>query len=89
MAADEFALVTKTFPTVVPVPETKTIWLSRLMHDDPHLGKSYEIEYGHWIPGDPFIALNALIIFTDNEQQCIDQLQPTLVSSQHWGNDYL
>ena len=81
---DELAEIRKTYPTMLTSADGKTLWLSRLAEDDPHIAKSYEIEYGCWIPGDPLQALSALIVFTDEEAPCLTSLMTLLEASPHW-----
>ncbi len=80
----ELAEIRKTYPTMLSAEESKTLWLSRLAEDDPHIAKSYEIEYGRWIPGDPLEALSALIVFTDDEANCISPLVTFLEANPNW-----
>jgi hypothetical protein len=61
--AEELALVQQRFPTVLPAVDGTTLWCSRLAQDDPCIAKSYEREYAWWIPGDPFEALRAVLLF--------------------------
>jgi len=45
-----------------------SLWFSMLKADDTRLAKPYEIEYGRWIPGDPWAALKLVaVIGTDHE----------------------
>ena len=69
----ELEKLRKTYPTLERTESGETLWLTRLSEGDPHIAKSYEIEYGRWIPGDPLNALRALIVFTDDETFSIPQ----------------
>lgn len=65
-SADERRAVRKTFPTVLEGIDGDTLWFSRLAPDDPGITKPYEVEYARWIPGDPFEALRAMLVFASN-----------------------
>lgn len=84
ISPNELAKIRKTYPTMLPMEADNSIWLSRLPKDDPHITKSYEREYCRWIPGDPFAALKALLVFTDDEALCADLLLPMLDASPYW-----
>jgi hypothetical protein len=60
---EELSELTKTFPTVVPSIDGESLYLSRLAADDTALGTEYEWAYAYWIPGDPFDALVAALVF--------------------------
>jgi len=51
-----------TFPTEVVSKDGTTVWFSRLNPDDPRLGPGYEAAYARWVPGDPRLALVALVL---------------------------
>jgi hypothetical protein len=40
-----------------------TLWFSRLAPDAPGITTPYQVEYARWIPGDPFEALCAVLVF--------------------------
>lgn len=65
----------KAFPTEIPAVDGSTIWLTKLSCDDPRAGNDYERVYAKWIPGNPFEALRAVIIFTDSLQAITDTLK--------------
>ncbi len=82
--AEVLAEIKKTYPTMVRTEVEGSFWLSRLAEDDPHIAKPYEREYCRWISGDPFAALKALVIFTDDSALCVDLLLPLLNANPHW-----
>ena len=62
------------FSTRLTSADSTTFWFSRLPEDDTALASGYEREYGHWIPGDPFEALKAIILigqFTKDDLKLI------------------
>lgn len=60
--------IKKTYPTEIPSDDGQSICLSKFPFEDPRAATAYEFEYGRWIPGNPFNALRAIIIFTDSLQ---------------------
>jgi hypothetical protein len=50
------------FPTMLRSTNGEMLWLSRLAESDTRLAKPYESDYGRWIPGDPWDALEAILI---------------------------
>jgi hypothetical protein len=63
---NEINTLKQIFPTEISVKEGSSLWLTKLAFDDPRASTYYEIEYSRWIPGNPFDALKAVIIFTDS-----------------------
>ncbi len=69
LSQSELAALRSTFPTEVARTDGTKLWLSRLSSDDPRVTTLYEIEYARWIPGNPFEALLAILIFHADEMQ--------------------
>jgi hypothetical protein len=65
--SEELRLLRERFPTVVASPDGTKLWLSRPAEDDRRLATPYEMAYGWWIPGDPFEALHAILVFARRE----------------------
>ncbi|MDQ6893717.1 MAG: protein kinase [Acidobacteriota bacterium] len=57
------------FPTIAPIADGSGWWMSRLPPSDSQIGTSYEIAYARWIPGDPFEALGAILLFARPEDE--------------------
>jgi hypothetical protein len=64
---DQLEALQQTFPTVIASRDGSTLWLSRLAKDDPRCTTDYEVAYGRWIPGNPFDALRAVLLFVRPE----------------------
>lgn len=56
------AEVLKVFPSEIEHVEGDRRWFSRLDVTDPRAGTDYEIAHAKWIPGDPKLALEAVIL---------------------------
>ena len=54
------------FPTRLDSRDGK-IWLSKFNQDDGRLATSYEINYGFFVPGDPWNSLIFLMYLSDRE----------------------
>lgn len=63
---DSLSRLQKIFPTELVSTDGKSLWLSKLSRDDPRVGTNYEMAYAYWIPGNPFEALRAVLIFADS-----------------------
>jgi hypothetical protein len=61
--AEETARLMLEYPTRIPDHSGERTWLTRLPETDPRAASSYEVEFGRWIPGDPFDALRAIFVF--------------------------
>lgn len=76
---DERQAVQKTFPTVLESVDGDTLWFSRLAPDDPGITTPYGVEYARWIPGEPFEALCAVLLFASERD--IDALSNALIEA--------
>lgn len=54
------------FPFAMPSEDGAILWLTRLPEDDPRRATPYEWNYARWIPGDPFDALQAIVVVGTN-----------------------
>lgn len=59
----ELADVSARYPTVLRYRDGERLWCTRFAAEDPRAGSRYEMEYGYWVPGDPFDALVAVFLF--------------------------
>lgn len=53
----------KTYPNQLVSTDGSKLWLTRFDPDAPQAGTDYEMAYGRYIPGNPFDALAAVLIF--------------------------
>jgi hypothetical protein len=81
---EELAELKVTFPTERKTHDGSQLWLSRLGPDHPQIAGSYEREYAHWIPGDSFEALNAVMIFYTNGDNTAETAISLLDSIPRW-----
>lgn len=65
----ELSDLMQTYPSSVASEFEEKIWLSRLSENDTRIGTPYEYEWGYWIAEDPFDALQAILVFSDNPYQ--------------------
>ena len=77
-STEEHRSVRQSFPTAVAVAPGK-IWYSRLPADDTRVTSQNEVAYGRWIPGNPFEALQAIIIVCrpEDEENCSSAFAPS------------
>lgn len=60
---NEVALLMLDFPTRFDSQNGESIWLSRLPESDPRAASAYEWQHCRWVPGNPFDALVAVVVF--------------------------
>ena len=61
------------YPTMLLSEDGTRLWLSRMKHDDPHIGSPYEAAYAKWITGDGRDALRVIVIFaTSGDEEIIE-----------------
>src|SRR5262249_46250788 len=65
----ELTELRKIFPALLTSIDGSKLWLSRLPEGDPRIASSYEVSYGRWIPGNPFEALKAILVFSRPEDE--------------------
>lgn len=53
----------KTYPNQLVSTDGSKLWLTRFNLDAPQAGTDYEMAYGRYIPGNPFDALAAMLVF--------------------------
>lgn len=58
----ELSKLRKTHPNQLVSTDGSTLWLTRFNLDVPQAGSPYEAAYGHYIPGNPFDALAAVLV---------------------------
>jgi hypothetical protein len=61
---EEIAQLMIDYPTRIEVGAGDRLWLTRFSSTDPRAATDYEGAYARWIPGDPFDALLAILVFT-------------------------
>jgi hypothetical protein len=64
---DELDAVRERFPNVLTSADGETLWCSRMSIEDPRIASPYEWAYAWWIPGDPFEALRAVLLFASED----------------------
>lgn len=79
---EELRQLRDTYPTEICSRDGTRIWLSRLGRDDTRVASPYEVEYARWIPGDPFEALRAAMVFGVEFDQLVEDVSSLLVGSE-------
>jgi hypothetical protein len=82
---EEIAELRKTFPTLIRSDAGSMLWLTRLADNDRRATRSYEVDYAHWIPGNPLKALRAVLIFTD--EKSMQAVLGILDKANAWNSD--
>jgi len=67
LPADELAVFQSLYRTMLRSMDGTQLWFSQFPADDPRVSSSYEIAHGRYVPGDPFDALRAVLIFVRPE----------------------
>lgn len=60
--AAELAELARDYPTRLVSEDGTHLWLSRLPEGSRRINTPYEVAYARWIPGDPFQALQAVVV---------------------------
>lgn len=60
---EELAALADRFPTRLESEDGSKYWYSRLEEGDPKLASPYEAAYAYFVEGDPFAALEGLLVF--------------------------
>lgn len=68
----------KTYPTAFYDAKGNLVWLSRLNQNDRRIGTPYEVAYGFWIPGNPFEALEAILVLGRDINSIVKQTEPLI-----------
>lgn len=58
----ELAELARDYPTRLVSEDGTHLWLSRLPEGNLRVNTPYEVEYARWIPGDPWKALQGVIV---------------------------
>jgi hypothetical protein len=74
---EEINKLMETYPTRQFMTDD-TIWLSRLAMEDKRRAKSYEVEYGGWIPTNPFAALWGIIYIGNFSEENLNSMEAKL-----------
>jgi hypothetical protein len=59
----ELADLRSIYPTMLTSEDGESLWLSRFPQGHTSIQSPYEWQYARWIPGDPFKALQAVLVF--------------------------
>lgn len=70
----ELAELARDHPSRLVSEDGTHLWLSRLPEGDRRINTPYEVEYARWIPGDPWKALQGVIVL-GHEAQVIDRVR--------------
>ena len=62
VSEDELHQLLQTYKTKLVAQDESHLWLSRLPPGHTAVGTPYEQEHAYWIPGDPFLALMAVVV---------------------------
>jgi hypothetical protein len=77
---EQLAELKKTYPTVIPSVDGEVLWLTRLSFEDRRATTPYEVEHGRWIPGDPWKALLAVVVFGRNHETVRGQVEAAIAA---------
>jgi hypothetical protein len=69
ISPDELEEIRRSYPTVVKSHDGTKLWLTRFKAGDPRIGTPYEIAHACWIEGNPFEALQAIMLFVRPEDE--------------------
>lgn len=58
----ELAELARVYPTRLVSEDGTHLWMSRLPEGNRRINTPYEVEYARWIPGDPWNALQGVIV---------------------------
>lgn len=68
----------KLFPSTINSQEGNYLWFSRLSINDIRINTPYEMEYGKWIPDNPFDALKCVFLLGCFEENEISEIRGNL-----------
>lgn len=83
----ELEALRRKYPTVLRSQEGSKLWFSRLPETDRRIGQPYEVAHGRYIPGDPWQALQAVMLFGPDHEALIQTARRIAaeIASPVWG----